>query len=136
VGEHTSRAEEGNTGPSVSSAPRGMSMTRNEVWVAASVEVAGLSTSGTAHRSCYPAPGVPGEHRVHMTAEDLSARIRRLEAMTLVRPREGQLLRTAQDPLLYAERRDYLKAIGSATVALDEARVVLAEARQRLERQG
>jgi hypothetical protein len=42
------------------------------------------------------------------------------------------LLRASQDPLLYAERRDYLKAIGGATVALDEARVVLAHAQQRL----
>ncbi len=53
-----------------------------------------------------------------ITAAGIADRIRRLEALTLALAREGQLLRAAQDPLLYAERRDYLSAIGRATVGL------------------
>jgi hypothetical protein len=71
-----------------------------------------------------------------ITNAGISDRIRRLEALTMALAREGQLLRAAQDPLLYAQRRDDLKAIGSAAAALDEARVVLAHARQRIEREG
>jgi hypothetical protein len=63
-----------------------------------------------------------------VTAAGIADRIRRLEALTLALAREGQLLRAAEDPLLFAERRDYLMVIGSAAVALDEARVVLAQA--------
>jgi hypothetical protein len=69
-----------------------------------------------------------------MTPAGITARVRRLEALALALARECQLLRAAQDPLLYAERRDYLKAIGQAIVAIDEARVVLAAAMQRLDR--
>ncbi len=65
-----------------------------------------------------------------ITAAGIADRIRRLEALTLALAREGQLLRAAQDPLLYAERRDYLKAIGGAAIALDEAGVVLVQAMQ------
>jgi hypothetical protein len=73
-----------------------------------------------------------------ITAAGIADRIRRLEALTLALAREGQLLRTAEDPLLYAERRDYRKAIRSAVTYLDESQVVSAEARQRLDldRQG
>ena len=68
-----------------------------------------------------------------ITAAGISDRIRRLEPLTLALLREKQLLRRAEDPLLYAERRDYISAIGRATVGLDEARVVLAAAQQRFE---
>jgi hypothetical protein len=63
----------------------------------------------------------------------INARIRRLESLALALALECQLLRAARDPLLYAERRDYLSTIGRATVALDEARVALAGAMQRLD---
>ncbi len=56
-----------------------------------------------------------------ITAAGIADRIRRLEALTLALAREGQLLRAAEDPLLYAERRDYLKAIGGAAASLEEA---------------
>jgi hypothetical protein len=68
-----------------------------------------------------------------ITAAGIADRIRRLEALTLALAQEGQSLRAAQDPLLYAERRDYLKVICAVAVALDGAKVVLAEARQRLD---
>jgi hypothetical protein len=68
-----------------------------------------------------------------ITDANIADRIRRLEALTLALAREWHLLRACQDPLLYAERRDYLQAIGGTAASLDEARVVLAEARQRLD---
>ena len=71
-----------------------------------------------------------------ITLVGIAARVRRLEALALALVRECQLLRAAQDPLLYAERRDYLKAIGTATAAIDEARVVLAMAGQRIDASG
>jgi hypothetical protein len=71
-----------------------------------------------------------------ISAAGIADRIRRLELLTLALCREGQLLRAAEDPLLYADRRDYLKAIGQAATALDAARVVLAQALQRLDGAG
>jgi hypothetical protein len=68
-----------------------------------------------------------------ITPAGIVARVRRLETLGLALARECQLLRACQDPLLYADRRDYLKAIGPATVAINEARVVLPRAGQRLE---
>ena len=53
-------------------------------------------------------------------------------SLTLALAGEAQLLRQCQDPLLYAERRDYLKTIGTAAAAIDEARIVLVRARQLL----
>jgi hypothetical protein len=47
--------------------------------------------------------------------------------------REWLLVKTCEDPLLYVERRDYLKAIRGASAALGEARVVLVKVRQRVE---
>jgi len=67
-----------------------------------------------------------------ITAETLAARQRRLEKLTLGLAREVQLWKEGNDPLLFAERRDYLKAIQDALAGLDEARVVLARAGQRL----
>jgi hypothetical protein len=40
------------------------------------------------------------------------------------------------DPMLYRERQDYLAAVRAAVSGLESARVVLAKARQRLERSG
>jgi hypothetical protein len=46
------------------------------------------------------------------------------------------LWKEPNDPLLYLERRAYLGAIQDALAGVDEARVVLAKARRRLEREG
>jgi hypothetical protein len=40
----------------------------------------------------------------------------------------------ADDPMLYVERREYLAAMQRVQAGVEEARVVLAKARQRLER--
>jgi hypothetical protein len=69
-----------------------------------------------------------------MTAADLTARIRRLEKLVMSLMVEQHLVRKAEDPLLYAERREYLRAVNVATTALDEAKVVLARVLQRLEK--
>jgi hypothetical protein len=45
------------------------------------------------------------------------------------------LWKACNDPLLYLERRAYLGAIRDALAGVEEARVVLAKARQRLERE-
>jgi hypothetical protein len=63
----------------------------------------------------------------------VSERVRRLEGLTLGLAREVQLWRKCDDPLLYAERRAYLKAIQDALAGLDEARVILVRAQQRRE---
>jgi hypothetical protein len=46
---------------------------------------------------------------------------------------QAQVISGAQSSLLYAERRDYLKHIRDAGYSLDEARIVLVAAMQRLE---
>jgi hypothetical protein len=61
----------------------------------------------------------------------LSERVRRLEDLTLKLAREVQLWKACDDPLLYAERRAYLKGIQDALAGLDEARVILVQAQQR-----
>jgi hypothetical protein len=50
--------------------------------------------------------------------------------------REHAALAEGDDPLLYQERRAYLAAVQAAVSGLESARVVLAKARQRLERPG
>jgi hypothetical protein len=67
-----------------------------------------------------------------ITAEALQTRQRRLEKLTLGLAREVQLWKDGDDPLLFTERRAYLKAIQDALAGLDEARVVLARAGQRI----
>jgi hypothetical protein len=68
----------------------------------------------------------------------ITERIKRLEVLVMNLAREALVIGAAQDPLLYTERRDYLKRIRDAGYSLNEARVVLVEAAQRLEldRQG
>jgi hypothetical protein len=63
----------------------------------------------------------------------IATRIRRLEELTRALAKEVVLWKQAHDPLLYVERRAYLKALQDGLAGLDEARVVLAQVRQRLE---
>jgi hypothetical protein len=67
-----------------------------------------------------------------MNVTDLAARVRRLDALVRGLAKEVALWRGGNDPLLYLERRAYLKAIQDALAGLEEARVVLARARQRM----
>lgn len=68
-----------------------------------------------------------------MTLEAMKARVRRLDELARGLAKEGQVLRQANDPLLYRERQDYLKAVREALAGVEEARVVLARVVQRIE---
>jgi hypothetical protein len=67
-----------------------------------------------------------------MTIRHVAARIRRLEQLTIGLNREMGIIGAGDDPLLYLERQDYLRALRAAVAGLESARVVLAKARQRL----
>ena len=64
---------------------------------------------------------------------NLEARVQRLEELSRGLAREVLLWKEGNDPLLYAERRAYLSAIQDALAGIEDARVVLARARQRME---
>jgi hypothetical protein len=70
-----------------------------------------------------------------MNAAALSARIRRLEQLSLGVARETQLVGQA-DIFLYVERREYLSPLHKMCAGLESARVALAKARQRLDGKG
>lgn len=55
-----------------------------------------------------------------------------LEELARGLAKEMAVIRTAEDPLLYLERRVYLCAVADAHAGVDAARVVLAQALQRL----
>jgi hypothetical protein len=64
---------------------------------------------------------------------DLAARARRLEQLVIGLMRESQKISAGDDPLLYLERHAYLMALQAASSGLENARVVLAKARQRID---
>jgi hypothetical protein len=68
-----------------------------------------------------------------MTVTDLKVRVERLDELARGLSKEVVLWKEGSDPLLYLERKAYLKAIQDALAGVEEARVVLARARQRLE---
>jgi hypothetical protein len=74
------------------------------------------------------------EQQLHMTLHHIAARVQRLERLGLAFAREQLLMRQGDDPLLYLQRLDYLQALQGAVSGLESARVVLARARQRLQR--
>jgi hypothetical protein len=67
---------------------------------------------------------------------NLAARVQRLEAMSRGLTLECQVIGRGDDPLLYLERKAYLAAVRVAISGLEGARVVLAKARHRIERDG
>jgi len=67
-----------------------------------------------------------------MTAQDLKARVRRLDQLARGLAQEVSLWRKGNDPLLYLERKAYLGAIQDALAGAENARVVLAKVCQRL----
>jgi hypothetical protein len=58
--------------------------------------------------------------------------VRRLEQLTRGLAKEVVLWKKCDDPLLFLERKTYLEAMQNGLANLDDARVVLAQARQRL----
>ena len=66
-----------------------------------------------------------------MSAADLTARIRRLDRLSLGVARETQLVGES-DIFLYRERREYLDALHGMASGLEGARVSLVKARRRL----
>jgi hypothetical protein len=65
----------------------------------------------------------------------LRARIARLDRLARGLAKEVTLWKGGNDPLQFAERRMYLKAIQDALAGTDEAKVVLARVGKRLEGQ-
>jgi hypothetical protein len=59
--------------------------------------------------------------------------VRRLDELSRGLAKEVVLWKECNDPLLYLERRAYLGAISDALAGVEEAWVVLAKARRRLE---
>ena len=70
-----------------------------------------------------------------MNLADLAARVRRLDQLSRGLSKEVTLWQACNDPLLYLERKAYLKAIQQALAGVEDARVILAKVRQRLERE-
>jgi hypothetical protein len=73
-----------------------------------------------------------GRKSTGVRMNDISARIRRLEQLSVGAARETQLVGPA-DIFLYVERRQYLTALHKMCARLENARVALAKARQRLD---
>lgn len=67
-----------------------------------------------------------------MTIDDLRKRVERLEMLAKGLAKEKAVIREADDPLLYLERRKYLCALDDALHGVDSARVALAKALIRL----
>jgi hypothetical protein len=68
-----------------------------------------------------------------MNLNDLVARVQRLDQLSRGLAKELVLWKPCNDPLLYRERQDYLKAMRQALSGVEGARVVFVKARQRLE---
>jgi hypothetical protein len=68
-----------------------------------------------------------------MSAADISARLRRLDALSRGLSLELHNVSKAEDPMLYVERREYLAAMRRFQAGVEEERVVLAKAKQRME---
>jgi len=68
-----------------------------------------------------------------LTLPDVITRIQRLDELTRGLAKEVLLWKDGTDPLLYLERKAYLRAIQDALAGIETARVVLARARQRIE---
>lgn len=68
-----------------------------------------------------------------MTITDVRARLTRLETLSQGLARERAIIRQAEDPLLYLERRKYLCALEDARFGVEAARITLTQALRRLE---
>jgi hypothetical protein len=70
---------------------------------------------------------------MQLQVADLKGRIARLDRLARGMAKEVTLWKGGNDPLLFAERRMYLRAIQDALAGAEEARVVLARVVKRLE---
>jgi hypothetical protein len=70
-----------------------------------------------------------------MQLPHIKARVARLHELTRALRKEIVVIKDADDPLLFMERRRYLDAMYKAVAELDTARVVLAGVAGRLESQ-
>jgi hypothetical protein len=70
-----------------------------------------------------------------MNLSDIAARVQRLDQLSRGLSREVWLWRECNDPLLYLERKAYFGAIQDALAGVEKARVIMAKARQRLDRE-
>ena len=68
-----------------------------------------------------------------MNLEDLTSRLRRLDVLARGLAKEGTLWKQCNDPLLYRERKAYMRAIQDTLAGIEAARVVLAKLVQRME---
>jgi len=69
-----------------------------------------------------------------LTVEDVRRRMARLDELVRGLAKERTIIRAADDPLLYLERRKYLCALDDALHGIDTARITLAKALVRLRR--
>jgi hypothetical protein len=70
---------------------------------------------------------------MQLTLDDLKGRIARVDRLAHGMAKEVALWKGGNDPLRFAERRMYLKAIQDALAEAEKARVVLARVVKRLE---
>jgi hypothetical protein len=68
-----------------------------------------------------------------LTVERIAARVDHLDELARGLAKELVRVGEAKDPLLYVERKASLAALRRVVAGVEEARVVLARARQRLE---
>jgi hypothetical protein len=73
----------------------------------------------------------PEKGQAVLSVEDLRKRVDRLKALSKGLAKECVLIRAAQDPLLYLERKAYLNRLADA-IAGAEARVTLGKALARM----
>jgi hypothetical protein len=71
-----------------------------------------------------------------LSVEQVNGRYGRLEALSVGLAREMTLVQQAADPLLYLALKAYLGALGDALAGVEDARVTLAKALQRIDREG
>jgi hypothetical protein len=92
--------------------------------------------AGVGLQGWYAVKGLDGgatEGAGRMTLQAIAARVERLDELSRGLAKELTLIREADDPLLYVERKAYLGALGRVLSGVEEARVALARVRQRLE---
>jgi hypothetical protein len=71
-----------------------------------------------------------------MSAVEIAARVRRLDALTRSLALELHNVGKADDPMLYVERREYLAAMRRVQSGIEEARIVRAKGMQGIDASG
>ena len=71
-----------------------------------------------------------------LTIGDVRARMARLEELSRGLAKERAVIREAEDPLLFLERRKYLCALDDARFGVEAARMALARALRRMDGEG